>query len=72
MQGVRSEEMRRLFLWHFAEEIEHKEVVFELLQRTSRSRLLRAAGLFGSWTTTSILRSRYFSAPDPRRPNRVH
>ena len=51
MQGVRSEEMRRLFLWHFAEEIEHKEVVFELLQRTSRSRLLRAAGLFGSWAT---------------------
>ena len=43
--------MRRLFLWHFAEEIEHKEVVFKLLQRVSNSRLLRAAGLFASWAT---------------------
>ena len=51
LQGIRSEEIRRLFLWHFAEEIEHKEVVFKLLQRVSNSRLLRAAGLFASWAT---------------------
>ena len=31
-----------------AEEIEHKEVVFRLLARVSRSRLLRAFGLFAS------------------------
>ena len=43
--------MRRLFLWHFAEEIEHKEVVFKLLQRVSRSRLLRCVGLFASWVS---------------------
>lgn len=51
LQGIRSGEIRRLFLWHFAEEIEHKEVVFKLLQRVSNSRLLRAAGLFASWAT---------------------
>ena len=51
MHGAHSGEMRRLFLWHFAEEIEHKEVVFKLLQRVSSSRSLRAAGLFGSWAT---------------------
>ncbi|HIJ43809.1 MAG TPA: aminotransferase class I/II-fold pyridoxal phosphate-dependent enzyme, partial [Rhodospirillaceae bacterium] len=51
LREIRSVEIRRLFLWHFAEEIEHKEVVFKLLQRVSDSRLLRAAGLFASWAT---------------------
>ena len=51
LKGLRSGQMRRLFLWHFAEEIEHKEVVFKLLQRVSNSRVLRAAGLFASWAT---------------------
>ena len=51
LRGVRLRELRRLFLWHFAEEIEHKEVVFKLLQRVSRSWTLRALGLVASWAT---------------------
>lgn len=51
LRGVRLRELRRLFLWHFAEEIEHKEVVFKLLQSVSRSWTLRALGLVASWAT---------------------
>ena len=36
--------MAELWEWHAAEEIEHKEMAFELLKRTNRSYLLRAAG----------------------------
>lgn len=38
--------MRKLMLWHAAEEIEHKAVAFDVLQRVSPSYTLRAAGLF--------------------------
>ena len=38
LRGVRSEEVRRPYIWRFAEEIEHKEIVFKLLQRVSSSR----------------------------------
>jgi len=51
LKGIRLGEIRRLFLWHFAEEIEHKEVVFNLLERVSRSWALRALGLLASCTT---------------------
>ncbi len=51
LEGVRNGELRRLFLWHFAEEIEHKETVFKVLESVSRSWLLRAAGLFLSLGT---------------------
>jgi hypothetical protein len=36
--------MAELWEWHAAEEIEHKEMAFELLKRTSRSYLLRLLG----------------------------
>src|SRR5439155_25660385 len=51
LRGVRNGELRRLFLWHFAEEIEHKETVFKLLQSVSGTWLLRALGLFFSFST---------------------
>src|SRR5438034_2301512 len=50
LKGVRTGELRRLFLWHFAEEIEHKETVFKLLQSISRSWTLRALGLLFSFS----------------------
>jgi predicted metal-dependent hydrolase len=51
LKGIRTGELRRLFLWHFAEEIEHKETVFKVLESVSRSWLLRAVGLFTSLST---------------------
>jgi len=39
-------QVRALFEWHYAEEIEHKAVVYDVLQRVAPSYLLRAAGLF--------------------------
>jgi predicted metal-dependent hydrolase/protein-S-isoprenylcysteine O-methyltransferase Ste14 len=51
LQGECAGEVRRLFIWHFAEEIEHKEVVFRLLQLVSASRFLRTLGLAASWMT---------------------
>ena len=51
LRGSRIAETRRLLLWHFAEEIEHKETTFKLLQRLSASRVLRAAGLAMSCAT---------------------
>ena len=51
LKDIRRIELRRLFLWHFAEEIEHKETVFKLLESVSRSWTLRALGLFVSSVT---------------------
>jgi glycine C-acetyltransferase len=51
LQKVRPVEIRRLFLWHFAEEIEHQETVFRLLERVSSSWWLRAFGLCVSCAT---------------------
>ena len=42
-------EMRRLFLWHFAEELEHKEVVYKLLQAVAPRYALRLLGLVMAW-----------------------
>lgn len=38
------ERMRTLFYWHFAEEIEHKSVAFDVFQEISGSYLLRITG----------------------------
>ncbi len=51
LREARATDLRQLYLWHFAEEIEHKETVFKLLQSVSRSWLLRAAGLAISGAT---------------------
>jgi 8-amino-7-oxononanoate synthase len=51
LKGIRNGELRRLFLWHFAEEIEHKETVFKVMESISRSWFLRAAGLLVSLGT---------------------
>lgn len=40
-----SPQMRALIQWHAAEEIEHKAVVFDLLEQTNPSYLLRVLGL---------------------------
>jgi uncharacterized protein len=49
--GVQEGELRRLFLWHFCEEIEHKETVFKLMRSLGTSWLVRALGLFTSFST---------------------
>lgn len=51
LRGIRLGELRRLYLWHFAEEIEHKETVFKLLQSVSGSWPLRTLGLIFSLGT---------------------
>ena len=51
LKNIRRIELRRLFLWHFAEEIEHKETVFKLFESVSRSWTLRVLGLFVSCVT---------------------
>ena len=51
MNGIHVKELRKLFLWHFIEEIEHKETVYKLLQSISSSRILRALGLMTSFST---------------------
>jgi predicted metal-dependent hydrolase len=43
--------MRDLLLWHAAEEIEHKSVAFDVLQRVNPSYALRMAGLFVATVT---------------------
>lgn len=57
--------MRELLLWHAAEEIEHKAVAFDVLQKVNPSYALRIAGLavstvmLGAWWilgTASLLR----------------
>jgi glycine C-acetyltransferase len=44
-------EMRGMFLWHFAEELEHKEVVYKLLQTIAPGYVLRLFGLVMAWIT---------------------
>lgn len=44
-------QVRPLFEWHYAEEIEHKAVCHEVLQVVAPSYLLRLAGLFFATTT---------------------
>jgi hypothetical protein len=44
--------MRALLLWHAAEEIEHKAVAFDVLQKVNPSFRLRIAGLV--WSTTML------------------
>jgi len=44
-------EMRAMFLWHFAEELEHKEVVYKLLQAIAPGYVLRVFGLVMTWIT---------------------
>jgi uncharacterized protein len=39
-------ELRALFEWHYAEEIEHKAVVYDVLQRVAPSYALRLLGMF--------------------------
>lgn len=51
LDGVHVKELRKLFLWHFIEEIEHKETVYKLLQSVSSSKILRALGLLTSFST---------------------
>ena len=51
MRGARAGELRRMFVWHFAEEIEHKTTVFELLQSVSPAWWLRLTGLVFSVLT---------------------
>ncbi|CAG9185975.1 aminotransferase class I/II-fold pyridoxal phosphate-dependent enzyme [Cupriavidus pampae] len=51
LRDVRDTELRRLFLWHFAEEIEHKETVYKLLHVVTRSWLVRMLGLLVSSCT---------------------
>lgn len=40
--------VRPLFEWHYAEEIEHKAVVYDVLRKVSRSYVLRVLGLPGA------------------------
>src|SRR5262245_47328566 len=65
--------MRQLLAWHAAEEIEHKAVAFDVLQRIDPSYALRVAGLiyatitltsFWVWGTAMLLRQDRMSLPD--------
>ena len=40
--------VRPLFEWHYAEEIEHKAVVYDVLRKVSRSYVLRILGMPGA------------------------
>ncbi len=49
--------MRDLLLWHFAEELEHKHVAFEMLRDLSDSYTLRALGMCAATIVLSVLLS---------------
>lgn len=46
-----SKQMGQMFAWHFAEEIEHKCVVFDLLNNVNNGSLLRLLGLITTFST---------------------
>lgn len=52
MLDASAPEMRALLAWHAAEEIEHKAVAFDVLQKVNPSFRLRIAGLV--WSTTML------------------
>lgn len=59
--GLMPDSIRRLFSWHAAEEIEHRAVAYEVLQRVDPSYPLRIAGLAmasatlaGFWAAATI------------------
>jgi uncharacterized protein len=65
MLDAAAPEMRALLAWHAAEEIEHKAVAFDVLQRIDPSYVLRVLGLalattmlggFWLWAATVLLR----------------
>jgi predicted metal-dependent hydrolase len=65
MLDASAPEMRALLAWHAAEEIEHKAVAYDVLQRIDPSYALRLWGLamatallggFWLWATTTLLR----------------
>lgn len=69
-------EMRELLAWHAAEEIEHKAVAFDVLQRVDDSYALRMAGLavatltlggFWAWGALTLLRQDNVSLRTARR-----
>jgi len=73
-------EMRRLLLWHAAEEIEHKHVAFDVLRAVNPSYALRMAGLalatlnLMSWwlvATAMLLRQDGVSLAEARRELRA-
>jgi predicted metal-dependent hydrolase len=56
---------RNLFSWHFAEEIEHKAVCYDVLQEVSTSYLLRVAGMLLAaplFYAFSLIGTVYFSS----------
>ncbi len=68
--------MRELLLWHAAEEIEHKAVAFDVLQRVNPSYSLRMAGMaiacallsfYWAWGTATLLKQDGLTFADLRR-----
>lgn len=51
LKDVSAPQTRRLFLWHFCEEIEHKETVFKLMQTINTSWFSRTLGMVFSVST---------------------
>jgi uncharacterized protein len=71
---VQDPTMRALFLWHAVEEIEHRAVAFDVLQRVNPSYELRVAGLavatsmlFGLW----MIAAGTLLVQDRARPDRL-
>ena len=61
------EEMRHLFFWHAAEEIEHKSVAFDLLKDVNSSHLLKNSGFTVATIllfSYAIIGQFYFTATD--------
>lgn len=68
--------MQKLLAWHAAEEIEHKAVAYDVLQRVNPSYALRVAGLayatvmlsaFWVWAAAMLMRQERLSLRDIRR-----